>query len=62
MSRYRKLIAAIVGVIAIVLGPSVLGVSPGEELFGLGQERVVEMIIAVFTALGVYAVPNEGDA
>lgn len=59
MSRYRKLIAAIVGLVAIILGPSFLGVAPGEDLFSLDQERIVEMILAVLTALGVERLPNE---
>ena len=62
MSQYRKLIAAIVGLVAVILGPSVLGLAPGEEIFGLGQERVVEMIIGLVTAISVYAVRNEEKA
>lgn len=65
MGKYRKLIAAIVGLVGIVLGPTVLGITPGDEFFGIGQDKVVEVVIAVLTGLGVWGFandPNEGSA
>lgn len=59
MSKYRKLIAAIVGLVAIILGPTVLGVTPGEDFFGIGQDKVVEIVIAALTGLGVWGFANE---
>ena len=55
----RKLVVTVVGLLAVVLGPSVLGIAPGEQFFGLGQETVVSMALALLTALGVYAAPND---
>lgn len=62
MSKYRKLIAAIVGVVAIVLGPTVLGITPGDEFFGIGQDKVVEIVLAAMTGLGVWGMKNEESA
>lgn len=58
----RKLVVAVVGMLAIVLGPNVMGVTPGEELWGLGQETVVGFVLAILTAFGVYIVPNDPPA
>ena len=55
----RKLVVSVVGILAIVLGPSVLGIAPGEELFGIGQDMAVSLILGVLTAAGIYAVPND---
>jgi hypothetical protein len=59
MNKYRKLVAAAVGLVAIVLGPAVLGVTPGEDLFGIGQDKVVQLVLAVGTAIGVWGVRND---
>lgn len=59
MGKYRKLVAAIVGVVAMILGPAVLGVTPGEEFFGIGQETVVTAVVGILTALGVWGVKND---
>lgn len=59
MGKYRKLIAAVVGVIAMILGPAVLGITPGEEFFGIGQETVVTAVIGIGTALGVWGAKND---
>lgn len=58
MSNYRKLIVAIVGVVAMILGPNVLGITPGEELFGIGKDVAVQIIVGIGAALGVWAAPN----
>ncbi len=52
MSRYNKLIAAVVGLIAIILGPDVLGLTEQPE-------TIVQSALAVLTAFGVYQLPNE---
>lgn len=62
MSNYRKLVAYIIGAIAIILGPTVLGVTPGEELFGIGQETAVEIIVGLLTGLGVWGFANTPSA
>jgi hypothetical protein len=59
MGKYRKLIAAAVGLVAVILGPAVLGVTPAEELGGVGQETVVQTIMGMLTAYGVWAAKNE---
>ncbi len=51
LKRYSKLIVAIIGVIVIILGPDVLGITGNTSL-------VAEGIIALLTAAGVYQVPN----
>jgi|AntRauTorcE11897_2_1112592.scaffolds.fasta_scaffold06460_5 hypothetical protein len=55
----RKLVVSIVGILAVILGPSVLGIAPGEELFGIGQETAVGLILGMLTAVGVYMAPND---
>ena len=52
MSKYRKLIVALVGVAAIVLGPSMLDVVPDEQMF-------TQAVIGLLTAAGIWGVPNE---
>lgn len=58
----RKLVVALVGMVAIVLGPDALGITPGEEFFGIGQETVVGLVMTALTAIGVYAAPNDPAA
>ena len=58
MPHLRKFIAAVVG--AILLGLSTfLGIGDGNSLFGIPADSLVNTIVAVLTAVGVYAVPNE---
>ena len=52
MNRYRKLIAAAVGVVAILFGPQFLGLAENTE-------QLTQMILGLLTALGVWGVPNE---
>lgn len=59
MKNYRKLIVAIVGAVGILLGPAVLGITPGEEFFGVGQDTVVQAIVAILTVFGVYQAKND---
>lgn len=59
--NYRKLVAAVIGLVAVILGPAVLGLAPGDELFGIGQATAVQAVLAILTALGVYQVPNDVD-
>lgn len=59
MNKYRKLIAAVVGLAVVVLGPSFMGVSPEGTLMGIPAEQAVSTLMAVLTALGVWAVPND---
>lgn len=61
MNKYRKLVAAVVGLLAVILGPAVLGIAPGEELFGIGQDKAVQIILAIGTAAGVWGLKNEED-
>jgi hypothetical protein len=62
MAQYRKLIAAIVGLAVVVLGPSFLGLSPEGTILGIPQEQAVQSIVAVLTALGVFSMPNDPPA
>jgi hypothetical protein len=52
MSHYRKLIAAIIGV-ALMLLHRYLGV----DLSGM-EPAIIDTVIALLTAFGVWAVPN----
>ena len=52
MTVYRKLIAAIIGV-ALMLLHRYLGV----DLSGM-EPAIIDTVIAVLTAIGVWAVPN----
>ena len=58
MGRYRKLIAALIGVAAIVLGPEFLGMTT-EEGLSSNVETVVEGIFGLLTALGVWGAKND---
>ena len=51
MGQYKKLIAAIVGVIAIIAGPEVLGLTTESE-------TVAQTIMGLLTAFGVFQVTN----
>lgn len=51
MSKYSKLIVAVVGVIAIILGPEVLGLVDNAE-------TVTQSILGLLTAFGVYQATN----
>ena len=53
MAKYRKFIAAIVGV-SVLAGLRYLEV----EVFGL-DAVVLELVVSALTAFGVYQVPNE---
>lgn len=61
MNKYRKLIAGVVGMAAMILGPQFLGVTPGEELFGIGQETAVSTIVALLTAFGIWGFRNDSE-
>ena len=52
MQRYNKLWTAIVGVIAIILGPDFVDL----------DETVAESILGLLTAAAVYAIPNREEA
>jgi len=53
MSKYRKLIVAIVGA-ALIAVDQFFGFSIGWE-----AEQIVNTLIPVLTAIGVWAAPNE---
>ena len=48
MKKYRKLIAVIVGLIATEVGPEVIA----------APELLVQGVMAVLTAFGVWVIPN----
>jgi len=52
MKKYSKLIAACIGLIAVVLGPSMFGVVQDEA-------ALMQSLTAVVTAVSVYQVANE---
>lgn len=52
MSKYSKLIAAIVGLAVIIVGPEFLDLTENTEL-------VTQSVLALLTAFGVYQVPNQ---
>lgn len=53
IAKYSKLIAAIVGVVAIIIGPDMLGLAADTQ-------AAAQNILGLLTAFGVYAVPNKG--
>lgn len=60
MSSYRKLIAALVGALLIGLN-TIFGIGDGTSIFGIGADQIVNTIVGVLTAVGVFAVPNEPE-
>lgn len=56
MNVYRKLIAAVLGLLVLVLYKRY-----GIDFMGF-DSFVVEIIVSLLTALGVYAFPNEDPA
>lgn len=52
ISKYKKLIAAIVGLVAIVIGPELLNLTDTPEKF-------TEAVLALLTAFGVYQLKND---
>lgn len=58
MNRYRKLIVAVVGLVALLLGPEFFGISEAGTIFGMPTDTVVELAVTVLTAFGVYQVTN----
>jgi predicted RND superfamily exporter protein len=61
VKKYRKLVAAAVGILAMVLGPQFLGITPADQFFGIGQEAIVTAVIGVLTALGVWGARNDAE-
>lgn len=58
MSQYNKLIAALVGALLIGLN-TIFGIGDGTSIFGISADQIVNTIVAVLTAVGVFAVRNE---
>ena len=58
MNKYRKLVAAGVGMVVMVLA-TVFGVGDGETLMGMSQETLVQLVVGGLTALGVWGFKNE---
>ncbi len=52
IAKYSKLIAAIVGMIAVIIGPDVLGLTADTE-------QAAQNILGLLTVFGVYLVPNK---
>lgn len=50
MNKYRKLIAAVVGLVVLWAG---VEIAPDQ------QQMIVQVVLSLLTALGVWAVPNE---
>lgn len=53
MSKYRKFIVALVGLVLIGLD-QFLGIS-----ISFQAEQIVSLVVPILTAIGVWAVPNE---
>ena len=56
MGPYGKLIAGGVGLVVMLLG-TIFGIGDGETLFGLEQSTVVQAVLAIGAAFGIF-VPN----
>lgn len=52
LAQYSKLVVAAVGLLAVVLGPDVLGITSDAE-------ATVQQILGILTLLGVYGIPNK---
>lgn len=61
LAQYRKLIAYVVGLVVVSLA-AFFGVGDGETFFGVGQDVIVNGVIALLTGLGIWAVANEPPA
>ncbi|MEE4301761.1 MAG: hypothetical protein V2J24_20150 [Pseudomonadales bacterium] len=59
LKRYRKLIVVLVGAVGTLLGPAALGITPGDQFGGVGQEAVVQAVLLILTAAGVFQAPND---
>ncbi len=57
MGKFGKLIAAGVGLVVMLLA-TVFGIGDGETLLGMDQATVVQAIISLGTAFGVFQVTN----
>lgn len=53
MSKYRKLIVAVIGAV-IIAADQFFGIS-----IGLGAEEIINFAVPILTAVGVWGVPNE---
>ena len=53
MSKYRKLIVAVLGAI-LMAADQLMGLS-----IGIGAEEIVNFAVPILTAIGVWGVPNE---
>ncbi len=51
MKKYRKAIIAIMGLGAVMHGP--------DAMAGFDPNEVLQAVIALFAAFGVYQIPNE---
>ena len=58
MSQYNKLIAALVGALLIGLN-TIFGIGDGASIFGISADQIVNTVVAVLTAVGVFAVENK---
>lgn len=58
MKGYRKLVAVAVGLLVMVLG-TVFGIGDGATLYGMEQGTVVQVVLALLTAVGVERFTNE---
>lgn len=58
MSNYSKLIAAVVGLVSMIVGPAFLGLTTAE----LDAATITQGIIGLLTALGVYGFRNTPPA
>ena len=59
MGKYRKLVVAVIGLAVLLLGPEFFAISPEGTFFGIAQDTVVQVILAILTAIGIYQVPND---
>ena len=57
MSRYRKLIAAVIG-LAVIIGNDFFGLGLDAEAVGHQFDRLIDTGLALATAFGVYQLPN----
>ena len=53
MDKIRKLIVAVIGLL-IMVADDFFGIS-----VGVGAEGIADVIVAILTAFGIWAVPNE---
>lgn len=61
VAHMRKLVVHVVGMLAVLFGAAELPGFMDGMVLGMDQTSVVQLVLAVLTAVGVYQVANDPD-